>query len=281
MREALPFRPGDVSWTVGHEPVLALAAAPTLLLQVCHPLVAAGVAQYSDFTSDPFARLWRTLDIQLKLSYGPPEVSARQADLLRRIHRRVEGVSPEGVPYRALDPELLMWVWATLVHGQLTVYELAFGPLPRQDRETFYREQKLVAHACGVPEGACPEDFAAFRRYFAGMLDELRATDTARLVVSFGSGIPQLPPVLGTAYGRFNLLAAGALLPRRLREELGVPWSPRRDRIFRMLLAAGRFGALVVPDGLRGYPVDAAVRRERPLRLFTTGRGRSRRARAA
>ena len=61
MRESLPFRPGDMSWIVGHEPVVGLAAAPTLLLQVCHPLVAAGVAQYSDFESDPFSRLWRTL----------------------------------------------------------------------------------------------------------------------------------------------------------------------------------------------------------------------------
>ncbi|MEO3781829.1 oxygenase MpaB family protein [Actinocorallia sp. B10E7] len=279
MREALPFRPGDVSWTVGHEPVLALAAAPTLLLQVCHPLVAAGVSQYSDFASDPFARLWRTLDIQLKLSYGRPEVSARQSELLRRIHRRVQGVSADGVPYRALDPELLLWVWATLVHGQLTVYELTFGNLSARDRETFYREQKLVAHACGVPEGACPEDHAAFRRYFARMLDEeLEVTETARRVVALGSDPPRIPRALGAAYSRVNLLAAGAMLPRRLREGLGIPWSPRRDRLFRAALAAGRATALVVPGGLRGRPVDTLVNRERPLRLFAARHGGARAA---
>ncbi|WP_106399906.1 oxygenase MpaB family protein [Actinocorallia populi] len=276
MRESLPFRPGDVSWKVGHEPVLALAAAPTLLLQVCHPLVAAGVARYSDFASDPFARLWRTLDIQLKLSYGRPEVSARQSELLHRIHQRVQGVSEEGVPYRALDPELLLWVWATLVHGQLTVYELTFGVLSKADRETFYREQQLVAHACGVPEGACPPDFAAFRRYFARMLEEeLEVTETARQVVSLGNDLPRLPPALGAAYSRFNLLAAGAMLPRRLREGLGIPWSPRRDRLFRMMLLAGRAGALVVPGAVRGRPVDALVDRERPLRLFAVRRARA------
>ncbi|GAA0946646.1 oxygenase MpaB family protein [Actinocorallia libanotica] len=275
MRESLPFRPGDVSWTVGHEPVLALAAAPTLLLQVCHPLVAAGVARYSDFTSDPFARLWRTLDIQLKLSYGRPEVSARQSELLRRIHQRVQGVSEEGVPYRALDPDLLLWVWATLVHGQLTVYELTFGALSSAERETFYQEQKLVAHACGVPEGACPPDFAAFRRYFAEMLEGLEVTRTARQVVALGSDLPQMPRALGAAYSRFNLLAAGAMLPRRLREGLGIAWSPGRDRLFRALLAAGRVGALVVPGGLRGRPVDVIVNRERSLRLFAVRRARA------
>ena len=68
--DELPFRPGDMSWKIMREPVLGLGAAPTLLLQVTHPLVAAGVAQYSDFESDPFARLWRTADIMLKLSFA-------------------------------------------------------------------------------------------------------------------------------------------------------------------------------------------------------------------
>ena len=267
MRDALPFRPGDISWTVGHEPVLVLAAAPTLLLQVCHPLVAAGVAQYSDFASDPFARLWRTLDIQLKLSYGSPEVSARQSALLNRIHQRVQGVSDDGVPYRALDPALLLWVWATLVHGQLTVYELTFGALSKADRETFYREQKLVAHACGVPEGTCPEDHAAFRRYFARMLEEeLEVTGTARHVVSLGRGLPQLPRPFGAAYSQVNLLSAGALLPRRLREGLGIPWSPRRERLFRLLMGAVRIAMNLTPRPLRKLPAVLYVPFARRLR---------------
>ena len=100
-------------------------------------------------------------------------------------------------------------------------------------------------------------------------------TETARRVVALGSGPPQLPAVLGAAYGRFNLLAAGAMLPRRLREGLGIPWSPRRDRLFRALLTANRAGALVVPGALRGRPVDALVNRERPLRLFAARRTRA------
>src|SRR5690606_20857749 len=103
VRRALPYRPGDVCWRVLREPVQNLGAAPLLLLQVTHPLVAAGVEQFSDYESDPFGRLWRTADIMLKMAFGDPEVSRRQSEKFRRIHQRVQGTSDEGVPYRALD----------------------------------------------------------------------------------------------------------------------------------------------------------------------------------
>lgn len=50
----LPFRPGSVSWKVNMEPFIALGGGRALLLQVLHPLVAAGVEQHSNFTEDPF-----------------------------------------------------------------------------------------------------------------------------------------------------------------------------------------------------------------------------------
>src|SRR5438445_379866 len=54
---ALPFKPGTVTWRVNLEPGLMLGGGRALLLQVAHPLVAAGVAQHSDYQSDPWARL--------------------------------------------------------------------------------------------------------------------------------------------------------------------------------------------------------------------------------
>lgn len=68
------------------EPFIALGGGRALLLQVLHPLVAAGVEQHSNFTEDPFARGVSTIDVMLKLAFGDPATSKRQADLLRRIH---------------------------------------------------------------------------------------------------------------------------------------------------------------------------------------------------
>src|SRR5207245_8523126 len=110
---SLPFRKGSVTWKVNMEPVIALGGGRALLLQVLHPLVAAGVEQHSNFAQDPFRRGFRTADVMLKLAFGDEQVSQRQSDLLRRMHERVRGVSADGVAYDAMDPSLLVWVWAT------------------------------------------------------------------------------------------------------------------------------------------------------------------------
>src|SRR5687768_3603162 len=78
---SLPFGKDSMTWTVNMEPVLGLGGGRALLLQVLHPLVAAGVEQHSTFAQDPFRRGFRTADMMLKLAFGEPTVSARQADI--------------------------------------------------------------------------------------------------------------------------------------------------------------------------------------------------------
>src|SRR5690349_1675624 len=96
---SLPFRRGSMAWRVNMEPVIALGGGRALLLQVLHPLVAAGVDQHSNFAQDPFRRGFRTADMMLKLAFGDQDISRRQSVALQRIHQRIKGVSAEGVPY--------------------------------------------------------------------------------------------------------------------------------------------------------------------------------------
>ena len=42
--------------------MLLLGGGRALLLEIAHPLVAAGVAEHSSYRSDPFGRLQRTLE---------------------------------------------------------------------------------------------------------------------------------------------------------------------------------------------------------------------------
>src|SRR5438067_12518629 len=140
-----------MSWKVNMEPVIALGGGRALLLQVLHPLVAAGVEQHSNFAQDPFRRGFRTADMMLKLAFGDEATSQRQSIVLQRMHKRIKGVSADGVPYDAMDPSLLVWVWATLVEVSLLLYERAVAPLTVLQRERYYEEQKLTAYARGVP----------------------------------------------------------------------------------------------------------------------------------
>src|SRR6059058_4391825 len=85
------FGPGSMVWRIGRERALLLGGPAALLLQLAHPLVAAGVAAHSDFRRDPFARLRATLDSVLTISYGDRSQAEAAAEAVAATHRRVRG----------------------------------------------------------------------------------------------------------------------------------------------------------------------------------------------
>ena len=54
--------PDSVMWRISRERVVALGGLSAVLLQLAHPLVAAGVAEHSSFQEDPVRRLKLTLE---------------------------------------------------------------------------------------------------------------------------------------------------------------------------------------------------------------------------
>jgi uncharacterized protein (DUF2236 family) len=247
--------PETVSWRVNREGVVLAGGGRALLLQVAHPQVAAGVEQHSNYQSDPWGRLYRTLDTTFKITFGDAETSARASARLQGRHRTVQGTDDSGAAYDARDPALLLWVWATLVETTVVVYERCVEPLCRADRERHYEEQQLFALACGIPEGGWPDGLAAFEDYYATMLaDELRVTPAARAVAD-AIGRPHLPAPLRPAMAPNTLLTAG-LLPPALRADFGFTWGPARERLLEMTLTGLRLGGRVTPAALRHAPAD-------------------------
>src|SRR5205085_2778584 len=164
-------------WRVNREGVLLLGGGRALLLQVAHPLVAAGVAQHSNYREDPWGRLYRTLDTVTTIVFGTRDEAREAAERLNRVHSRVTGEAEDGTPYEANDPELLMWVHATLVDTSLLVYTNYVGELTRGERERYYEEQKRLGEMFGIPLEQQPDDYAAFNRY----VDEVVQGGTLRV----------------------------------------------------------------------------------------------------
>lgn len=265
--DRLPLGRRSVSWKVLAEPVAFLGGGRALLLQVAHPKVGAGVEQHSTYATDPWARLARTVDVMAKLAFGTPEASARQSRLLERMHRRVVGTTDEGEAYSALDPDLLVWVWATLVDTGLVLYERVFPPLTDAEREQYYQESTLVAAACGVPEGARPATWDGLQALMARQVDEvLRATPAAR-AVAHATMVPPLPwPVGVLASGPLRLITAGTF-PAALRAGFGFGWDARRQRRLDRLFLVARLGVRALPAGVRQAGFAYAVRSEGPIRV--------------
>ena len=77
-----------MTWRVNREAVLLAGGGRALLLQVAHPSVAAGVAQHSDYDTDPYGRLFRTLDLVTKITFGRTATADRAAAQLAARTRR-------------------------------------------------------------------------------------------------------------------------------------------------------------------------------------------------
>jgi uncharacterized protein (DUF2236 family) len=250
-----------MTWRINLEPVVFLGASRALLLQVAHPLVAAGVDQHSSYLDEPWARLFRTMDVMLRLSFGDARASRIQASSLRRTHAAVQGVSSEGVPYDARDPALMTWVWATLVDTSMVVHRRAFGPLPPRDLDRYYREQRLLGVACGIPRGAAPRTRVAFGAYVEEMVrTELRITPEAKAVARSIFEISG-PPVLGQVIGRMNKGLAAGLLPHPVRRGYGLTWNRRSEVRLALAFATARAAARLTPQRARRFPAEYLARR--------------------
>ncbi|MGH2978038.1 MAG: oxygenase MpaB family protein [Solirubrobacterales bacterium] len=263
------FAPAGVAWRVGRELALLLGGGRALLLQVAHPLVAAGVSDHSDYRRDPWKRLEGTMSAVWAIVFGSRPEADRAAARVRAMHSRVHGHTaapmgpfPAGTPYSALDPALLMWVHATLVDTALVVHRGWVGSLSAGEEAAYYEEMKTAARLFGTPDEVMPANLGDFRAYMEEMLDspDLSATDTARAIAAAVMH-PPLPLALRPAMELANLVTAG-LMPPRLRREYGLAWDPARAA----LVAASRETTRrllmpLLPARLRTVPTARAKHR--------------------
>src|SRR5215207_5448146 len=94
-----------------------------LLLQSLHPLAMAGVADHSDFKTDPWGRLQRTAEFLTWTTFGTADQAERACQQVRAVHATVVGSAPDGRPYAASDPHLLLWVHLAEVDSFLVAYQ--------------------------------------------------------------------------------------------------------------------------------------------------------------
>ena len=258
------FTPEDAIWRVGREVALLLGGGRALLLQVAHPLVAAGVAEHSSYRENPWQRLEGTLNAVWSVVYGRRREADRAAARVRAMHARVEGrlaepagPFPKGTRYSALDPALLMWVHATLVDTALLVHDRWVRPLDASARSAYFEDMKVCARLFGTPEDVMPGSYEEFRSYMDRMLDgdELCVTPTARDIARTVLR-PPLPLALRPAMEVVNVVTA-SLMPPRLRRDYGLSWDAPRAAVTRVSQEWVRRVAMpLLPGRLRHVPAS-------------------------
>ena len=255
------FGPGSMTWHVNREAVLLLGGGRALLMQVAHPLVAAGVAAYSDFRKDPLGRLRRTLDLTLTITFADAEHAIRAVRTIERVHTRVRGrldedVGPfaRGTLYTANDPALLFWVHATLVDTALVAYERYVGRLGARGRARYYEESTIAARLMGVPEHLIPARYADFQRYMSGMLrGPLLAVGPLAREIAASVLRPPLPRITQPAFWLTAALTI-RLLPPVLRRRYGFGRQRTPELVAESVARLARPTIALLPSMLRLMP---------------------------
>jgi uncharacterized protein (DUF2236 family) len=219
-----------------------------LLVQALEPRAMAGVDQHSEYQTDPWKRLDRTVRFILATTYGDTATAEAAAAAVRKVHERVRGVDPvTGQAYSADDPELLLWVHAAEVHSVVIAYRRYGGRLADTDADRYVSEMARVAELVGLPSGMAPRTMADLRDYLRSMHDQLQLTPSAREAMRTIFSPPM--PLALRPFWVVPVTATVAVLPRVARRQYGLPWlHPATPSVRMGMFGLTRMLNLVFPD---------------------------------
>jgi uncharacterized protein (DUF2236 family) len=249
------------------EAVILAGAGRAILLQLARPEVGHGVARHSDFARNPVGRLHGTLMYVYAVMAGTPADRAIAASFVTRMHGPVHGPDPldETVPnYDARDPELQLWVAATLYDTAMGIYERVLGHLPEARADAVYAHYAALGTALDVPAGAWPADRLAFAQYWRAASQQLAVDDTIRAQAESLWKAEAAPAWVRRLMPLTRFVTAG-LLPGDVRDQFSMDWTPADRRRFDRLWSVVAALYPRLPARLRTWPQRYYMRRLRRL----------------
>ncbi len=211
---------------VHRDPAMFVGGVRAILFQSVHPVAMRGVAEHSNYRSDPLGRLHRTASFIGTTTFGSAADARQSIRIVRVVHERVTGTLDDGSTYRAEDPDLLAWVHATEVDSFLRAYQrYGVNPLSSADADRYVADMAPIALALGAT--SAPQSRDELAKLLRSYDPVLAAGDDCREATRFMFA----PPLPLTALPFYAVIfgAAVGLLPRRVRSLLLLPLGPGID----------------------------------------------------
>jgi uncharacterized protein (DUF2236 family) len=255
---------GQLSREINAERLVLLGWARAILLQLAHPLIAAGIAEHSTFRSGRLtaaSRLHQTIRAMLALTFGDEGARLVVIDRIRGIHRRVHGTLPVAAgrfavrtPYSAEDPDLLLWVHATLLDSIPLVFDRLVRPLTADERDRYCAEAAWLAVALGARDAEVPRTWKALRAYLEAtyVSGSIAVSPQARELADAVLAPPMSGFIAPVAWA--NQIVTVGLLPDQIRAQYGFGWSPGRDSALTRTLHTLAAVRRIIPLWLAYWP---------------------------
>lgn len=209
------------------EAAILLGSGAAVMNQLAMLGVGLGVAEHSTTLQRQADRLRTTLTYVYAMTLGTEEERRAIARMVNKVHVPIRSQGR----YSAFDPELQLWVAATLAEMGKRVQELLFGPSDPADAEQIYRDSWVFGTALQVKDEDWPRDLAEFEVYWEKGLDRLEPDPAVQAYAAALLSTRHVPWTLKAAVPLQSLMARGLISPTT-REVLALPWSERDQRLF-------------------------------------------------
>lgn len=144
-------------------------------------------------------------------------------------HRQVRSGPGSSVPYNAFDRNLQLWVAACIYYGVEDVYTRLHGSADSETLAALSRHSARFATTLQVPQDMWPADRAAFAEYWNASLRLVQMDEVTRTFLNDFVSLTFLPTPLHQILGPLHRFITSGFLPPVFRDELGLPWSRRRQ----------------------------------------------------
>lgn len=215
--------PDSMSWKInGDMASVVIGGIGAIVMEILHPSVMAGVQDLSSYQEQPERRGKTTFGYVVTTTFANTTAATRLINVVKKMHSQVEGTRPDGVPYRALDPELIGWVHTCIPWAIMTAYERYNRPLSNEQKDRYLSEQAVIGRMGGADE--IPETAADLREYVEAMRPKLAVTQQTlqffEFLMTMPFGVP-LPGALSRPAHRFQAEAGMSLMPAWARRMTG------------------------------------------------------------
>jgi uncharacterized protein (DUF2236 family) len=236
------------------------AGAANVIMQLSRLPIGRGVAESrvdsGQLDKHPIKRFRTTLSFLVVAMWGTEEERNALRHEINRVHAQVRSRSTDPVAYSAFDPKLQLWVAACLYKGLEDTYLWLHGTPDEATREAIYRHGARFGTTLQVPADMWPADRAAFEKYWDAERELIEMDDVTRAYLTDLANLAFLPTPLSMTLGPLNRLFTIGFLEPRFRDELGLPWTDRYQRIFDGLTRVAAATNRRLPRALREFPLN-------------------------
>ncbi|MGH1549357.1 oxygenase MpaB family protein [Leifsonia poae] len=240
---------------IASEALTLAGGGRALLLQIAHPAVGRGVVEHSDFATRLMDRFDGTMVYLTASMFGTPDELRAIRRIVNRAHAPVRGGGANGAAYNAYDPDLQLWVAATLYQTMMELHRRVFGSLTDRQADAVYRDMTAALSNLQLSPDRWPATRAAFDDYWNHLVNTL-AVDADVLAVSRQILYPSAVPWWFRPSAPMLRLVTAGLLPESVRAQFRLTWDERRQRRFDRLLRWTRVLYPWLPLRLRHLPRD-------------------------